>query len=462
MLFLKYLMLTGCIALLAAAAIAVLYDIYIAYELDQLVRRKATGSDSTEAPSTTPSAAPLALRTRRRAVRWELAAKLCLIGAALGLAGESILVVPDGMAGVRISQLSGVRAGTLYAGTHFIVPLVERVSLFDVRDQVFETAALQKRDEKLEALVVQAREGLPVGLAVTVRYRIDARRLDYIQANLPQPVDQEIVAPVVISAFHELAPNYVVRDLFATKREDFRAQAARIITQRLAGDGVVVKEVLLRNVDLPDEYAKGLEDLLLKEQEDDRVTVDQEIEKKRVVIAESQAEAAKVRDVKRAEASAASQVIMAKAESDSMQYTLPLKQKQIEQSRLEAEARKEATLENAEAAAQAKVIDSKAEQQRENLLAEAAANRIRMTSQAEAEQMQLEAAALKANPMLVQLTVAQRLSDRVQIMMVPNDGKFFFANDALRSAVTDAMTSPAGPSAANDPPGAGNPAQTRR
>jgi hypothetical protein len=85
-----------------------------------------------------------------------------------------------------------------------------------------------------------------------------------------------------------------------------------------------------------------------------------------------------------------------------------------------------------------------------------------MTSQAEAEQMQLEAAALKANPMLVQLTVAQRLSDRVQIMMVPNDGKFFFANDALRSAVTDAMTNPAGPSAANDPPGAGSPVQTRR
>jgi regulator of protease activity HflC (stomatin/prohibitin superfamily) len=360
MLFLKYLMLTGCIALLAAAAIAVLYDIYIAYELDQLLRREAVGSNSSETPA--PVAAPLALRTRKRAVRWELAARLCLIGAALGVAGESILVVPDGMAGVRISQLSGVRAGTLYAGTHLIVPMVERVSLFDVRDRVFETAALQKRDGKLEALVVQAREGLPVGLAVTVRYRIDAKRLDYIQANLPQPVDQEIVAPVVISAFHELAPNYVVRDLFATKREDFRARAAQIITQRLAGDGVVVKEVLLRNVDLPDEYAKGLEDLLLKEQEDDRVSVDQEIEKKRVAIAESQAEAAKVRDIKRAEASAASQVIMAKAESDSMQYTLPLKQKQIEQSRLEAEARKEATLENAEAAAQAKVIDSKAEQ----------------------------------------------------------------------------------------------------
>ncbi len=216
----------------------------------------------------------------------------------------------------------------------------------------------------------------------------------------------------------------------------------------------MIEEVLLKKIDLPEEYAKGLEDLLLKEQEDDRTSVDADIEVKRIQIAESQAEAAKVREVKRAEANAQSQVIMAKAESDAMVYTLPLKQKQIEQSRLEAQARKETTIQDAEAAAQAKVIDSKAEQQRQNLLAESETNRIRMTSQAQAEQMQLQAAALKANPLLVQLTVAQRLSDRVQIMMVPNDGKFFFANDALRSsAAAEAMVQPI------DPPAAGTTAK---
>jgi hypothetical protein len=54
----------------------------------------------------------------------------------------------------------------------------------------------------------------------------------------------------------------------------------------------------------------------------------------------------------------------------------------------------------------------------------------------------------------VQLTVAQRLSDRVQIMMVPNDGKFFFANDALRSsAAAEAMSQSMAPGL--DPSGAG-------
>src|SRR5207248_9519315 len=125
-------------------------------------------------------------------------------------------------------------------------------------------------------------------------------------------------------------------------------------------------------------------------------------------------------------------VLQAKGEADAMQYTLPLKEKQIQQSKLEAAARKEATIQNAEASAQAKVIDSKAETERRKLLAEAEADRIRVTAAADAERMRSEAAILKQNPLLINKIVAERLSDKLQIMMVPADGKFFFANDVLR------------------------------
>ena len=41
---------------------------------------------------------------------------------------------------------------------------------------------------------------------------------------------------------------------------------------------------------------------------------------------------------------------------------------------------------------------------------------------------------LKENPLLIQKIIAERLSDKLQIMMVPVDGKNFFANDVFRSA----------------------------
>jgi len=140
--------------------------------------------------------------------------------------------------------------------------------------------------------------------------------------------------------------------------------------------------------------------------------------------------------VKQSEARAQSTVLEAKAQADAMQYTLPLKEKQIQQSRLEAEARKEATVKGAEAAAQAKVIDSKAELEKRNLLSEADAQRVRLLAVADAARMKSEAEVLKDNPLLIQKIIAERLSDKVQIMMVPIDGKGFFANDVLKAATS--------------------------
>jgi len=242
------------------------------------------------------------------------------------------------------------------------------------------------------------------------------------------------VGPVVSSTYRQLAPNYVTREIFAVKREELRSQAAEAIKTRLASDGIVVREVLLRDIQLPAEYARGLEGLLLKEQENERLGTEQDIKQKEVKIAELEAEAQKARDVKQAEAQAQVRVLQAKAEADSMQYTLPLKQKQIEQTKLEAEARKEATLQNAQAAAQAKIIDSKAEVERQKNLADAEANRIRVTAAADSERMKYEATVLKQNPLLIQKIIAERLSDKLQIMMVPMDGKNFFASDVMRSA----------------------------
>ena len=179
-----------------------------------------------------------------------------------------------------------------------IVPLVEEVVLFDVRDQIFTTGtgedgktagkfSSKTEQPKTEPLNVQAKEGLTLGLAITVRYRLDAKNLDYMEQNLPRPVEREIVPPTVASVWREIVPNYTVRDVFSGKREEVRQKAAAMITQKLAADGIVVKEVMLRDIQLPQEYADGLETLLLKEQENDRMGVETELKSKEVRIAET-------------------------------------------------------------------------------------------------------------------------------------------------------------------------------
>lgn len=421
MLFLKYLLMIGGIGMIVVAAGILSYDLSL-----EIRYRRMMAAGTTPLPPV-PT------------FRWRTAVAFAMLAWAPILIALSIVVVPSGMAGVRVSQTQGTLAGTLYPGVHFVAPLLDTVELFDTRDQLFTTGSLEEGKNaagavvKAQPLNVQTKEGLTVGLAITARYRVDPRHLDYIEANLPKPIEKEIVPPVVASTWRELVPNYTVREVFAAKREEVRTRAAAMITQKLAADGIVVKEVMLRDIQLPPEYAKGLETLLLKEQESDRMGVETDIQQKQVRIAELQAEATKVQEVKQAEGAAQVHVLQAKSESDAMQYTLPLKEKQIQQSKLEAEARKESTIKNAEAAAEAKVIDSKAEMERRKLLADAEADRIRVTAAADAERMKSEAAILKQNPLLINKIVAERLSDKLQIMMVPADGKFFFANDVLRS-----------------------------
>ncbi len=432
MLALKDVLIVAGVVLLATAVVITLYDLWKVLDYPRkLARIAANGEPATDTPE------------EPGPVRWQTAIALAVAACLPWLIADSIAVIPAGMGGVRVSQMRGTLPGTLYPGAHFVTPLVENVEMFDLRDKLFTAGVVRwtfqagasstkKAAMDEQPLDVQSKEGLDIGLAITVRYRLDPRRLDYIESHLPQPVDSQMVPAVVASAWRDLAPQYTVREIFSAKREEVRNEAAATITKKLGADGILVEEVMLRNIQLPPEYAKGLEDLLLKEQQDDQMAVQTDIQQKQVRIAELQAEADAAQKVKEAEGDAQSKVVEAKGESDAMQYTLPLKQKQIEQSKLEAEAHKEATIENADAEAQAKVIDSKAEVTRRNLLADAEANRIRVTAAADAERMQSEAKLLNQSPLLINKIIAERLSDKIQMVMVPSDGKFFFANDVFK------------------------------
>ena len=125
MLTLKYLLEAVGFALLAAAAVTVLHD---------YLRRN---------------------RHDAEAIGWRNAAKLSLLAMIPLLIGLSVQVVPAGMAGVRVSQISGTLQGTIYPGFHLVIPLVQTVTLYDVRDQVSGARSAQKESGLMSSAVRQ-------------------------------------------------------------------------------------------------------------------------------------------------------------------------------------------------------------------------------------------------------------------------------------------------------------------
>ncbi len=114
-----------------------------------------------------------------------------------------------------------------------------------------------------------------------------------------------------------------------------------------------------------------------------------------------------------------------------MQHILPFKQKQIEQRQLEAEADKVSRIRTAEGAAEARRIEARGEADSRQKLADAEAYRLDLVGKANAGQMQREGALITQYPLLIQKTLADKLSDKVQVIIAPTPAAGHFIGSNL-------------------------------
>jgi hypothetical protein len=156
-----------------------------------------------------------------------------------------------------------------------------------------------------------------------------------------------------------------------------------------------------------------------------------QLKEKKVKESELEADAAKVTREKAAEAAASEEIIAAKAREEAMKHVLPLKEKEIEQRRLEAEARKVQRMKDAEGEAEARKIETVAEADSRRKLSDADAYRIEVTGKANAAQMARDSELIAKNPLLIQKTLADKLSDKIQVIVAPPSAGGFFAGGLL-------------------------------
>jgi hypothetical protein len=156
-----------------------------------------------------------------------------------------------------------------------------------------------------------------------------------------------------------------------------------------------------------------------------------ELKDKEVQEASLEADADKVKREKAAEAAGLEQIIAARSQEEAMKHVLPFKQKEIEQRRLEAEAAKITRVKQAEGEADARRIEASGEADSRRKLADAEAFRIEATGKAQSAQMERESSLIAKNPLLIQKTLADKLSDKIQVIIAPPQAGGFFAGGLL-------------------------------
>jgi regulator of protease activity HflC (stomatin/prohibitin superfamily) len=351
-----------------------------------------------------------------------------LVGAVLlVILRPPIQVVAAGEVGVRVNRLTG-GISVMPEGPALIVPLMHELRRYSLRDQVYRPAGSATAEG---AAPFQTVEGLSVGVGVTVRYALDGRRIGEVARRLPVNVGADLIEPVVDGVLHRSLAKHTVREIFTDKRVEIQDRIEQELRTLLGNDGIVVRAIFLGHVDLPTQYRAGLEGLLAEELATEKMRYTLQLKEKKVQETSLEADAAKIQREKAAEAAAAEEIIAAKARAEAMKHVLPLKEKEIEQRRLEAEARKVQRLKDAEGQAEARKIETAAEADSRRKLSEADAYRIEVTGKASADQMARDSALIAKNPLLIQKALADKLSDKIQVIVAPPSAGGFFAGGLL-------------------------------
>ncbi len=312
-------------------------------------------------------------------------------------------------------------------GTVLVLPGMHQLRRYSTRDQVYRPI---ESASATGSAPFQSNEGLSIGVDLTVRWTVDRARIAQMSREFPDDLNTDLVGPAVQGVVYPLLARYSVREIVSGRRAQIQREITIALKPKLAVMGLVLRGVDMGKVDLPQDYRSGMEKLLAEELETEKIRYTLQLKEAQVKQTQLEAEGDKVRRQKAAEASGEEQVIAARAQEETMKHILPFKQKQIEQRQLEAEAEKVARIRTAEGAAEARRIEARGEADSRQKLADAEVYRLDLVGKTNAGQMEREGALITHYPLLIQKTLADKLSDKVQVIIAPTPvaGRFIGSN----------------------------------
>jgi len=200
---------------------------------------------------------------------------------------SSVVQINPGEIGVQ--KLFGkVNSNTLESGLNLINPLVEVVT-FDIRTQNYTMSGVQNEGEKSgdDAIRVLSADGLEVIIDLTVLYKVVPSEAPRILQEIGTDYRNTIVRPICRTKIRDNAVYYDAVALYSTKRDEFQTRIFTTIEKDFKTRGLILEQLLVRNITLPASVKATIESKINAEQDAQKMTFvlqkeKQEAERKRV------------------------------------------------------------------------------------------------------------------------------------------------------------------------------------
>lgn len=205
----------------------------------------------------------------------------------LGIITSSVKQVEPGEVGVKI-LFGNIQKDVMSSGLHFINPLLD-IKMIDIKTQNYTMSGVNDEGNKVgdDAIKVLTSDGLEVTIDLTVLYRVVGADAPKLLRETGNDYRDKIVRPITRTMIRDNAVYYQAVDLFGNKRDEFQQRIYRSLEDNFKKRGLMLEQLLVRNITLPNSVKSAIESKINAEQDAKKMEFvlqkeKQEAERKRV------------------------------------------------------------------------------------------------------------------------------------------------------------------------------------
>jgi regulator of protease activity HflC (stomatin/prohibitin superfamily) len=205
----------------------------------------------------------------------------------IGALTASVIQIDAGQVGVK--KLFGkVQDDVLGSGLHMINPLLD-IEKLDVKTQNYTMSGVHDEGTQSgdDAIRVLTSDGLEVTIDLSVLYRLIPNDAPKMLKETGVDYEDKIVRPITRTRIRDNAVYYEAIALYSTRRDEFQSRIFKSIEADFKSRGLLLENLLVRNITLPQSVKTTIEQKINAEQEAQKMQFilqkeKQEAERKRV------------------------------------------------------------------------------------------------------------------------------------------------------------------------------------
>jgi regulator of protease activity HflC (stomatin/prohibitin superfamily) len=205
----------------------------------------------------------------------------------IGALNACVKQIDAGQIGVT-SLFGKVSNEVITPGLNFVNPLVNVYNV-DIKTLNYTMSGVHNEGEKEgdDAIRVLTSDGLEVTIDLTVLYRVVGAEAPRLIRETGLDYKDKIVRPLTRTKIRDNAVYFTAIDLYSTKRDQFQNRIFTSIEADFKKRGLILEQLLLRNITLPNNVKTSIEEKIKAEQDAQKMEFvlqkeKQEAERKRV------------------------------------------------------------------------------------------------------------------------------------------------------------------------------------